>query len=170
MSRHALRTMAAARCRPRRCREVARRHQSVHLRSARLALASRLHSQFCQCIRFNIAVITDKAGASPFVSGDRRLTVRWRWLGGCAGSEVRCAPADEPVFVLYAPRATHFATRIIRAVVGTHASSDPRPVVSWSARPGAGENHGSQVRPPKLRRTDSETSYPSLPVEPTLRL
>ena len=68
-----------------------------------------------------VAIITAKA--------------RWRWLEGCAGSKVRCAPTDEPVTVLYAPRATHFATRIIRAVVGTHASSNPRPVVSWFARP-----------------------------------
>ena len=42
MSRSVLRTMAAARRHPCHCREVARRHQSVDLRTARLILAIRL--------------------------------------------------------------------------------------------------------------------------------
>ena len=40
---------------------------------------------------------------------NRRATVTGRWFGGCAGSEVCCAPNDEPATVLYAPRAAWFA-------------------------------------------------------------
>ena len=46
----------------------------------------------------------------------------------------------------------------------------PNPSSGALHAPDADANHGSQVRPPQLPLTDSETSHPSLPVEPTLRL
>ena len=57
-----------------------------------------------------------------------------RWFGGCAGSEVCCAPNDEPATVLYAPRTAWFVNRTIRAFAATHACPDPQPVVRCSAR------------------------------------
>ena len=65
---------------------------------------------------------------------NRRATVTGRWFGGCAGSEVCCAPNDEPATVLYAPRAAWFVNRTIRAFAATHACPDPQPVVRCSAR------------------------------------
>ena len=46
----------------------------------------------------------------------------------------------------------------------------PNPSSGALHTPDADANHGSQVRPAKLRLTDSEISHPLLPVEPTLRL
>ena len=46
----------------------------------------------------------------------------------------------------------------------------PNPSSGALHAPNADANHGSQVRPAKLYLTDSETSHPLLPVEPTLRL
>ena len=46
----------------------------------------------------------------------------------------------------------------------------PNPPSGALHAPDADANHGSQVRPTKRHRTDSETSNPLLPVEPTLRL
>ena len=65
---------------------------------------------------------------------NRRATVTGRWFGGCAGSEVCCAPNDEIATVLYAPRAAWFVNRTIRAFAATHACPDPQPVVRCSAR------------------------------------
>ena len=64
----------------------------------------------------------------------RRAAVTGRWFRGCAGSEVCCAPNDEPATVLYAPRAAWFVNRTIRAFAVTHACPDPQPAVRCSAR------------------------------------
>ena len=45
----------------------------------------------------------------------------------------------------------------------------PNPPSGALHAPDADVNHGSQVGPTKLHRTDSETSHPSLPVELALR-
>ena len=105
---------------------------------------------------------------------DRRATVTGRWFGGCAmgraGSEVCCAPNDEPATVLYAPRVAWFVKRTIRAFAATHACPDPQPAVRCSARaPDADANHGSQVGSPLLHQIVSEALDPSLPAEFTLR-
>jgi len=97
--------------------------------------------------------------------------VSGRWFGGCAGSEVCCAPNDKPATVLYAPRAAWFVNRTIRACsLPLTLALIPNPSSGALHAPDADANHGSQVGPAKLRLTDSETSHPSLPVEPTLRL
>ena len=66
--------------------------------------------------------------------GNRRATVTDRWFGGCAGSEVCCAPNDEPATALYALRAAWFVNRAIRTFAATHACPDSQPVVRCSAR------------------------------------
>ena len=69
--------------------------------------------------RRNAAVNTQMPSADEKCPADRRATVTGRWFGGCAGSEVCCAPNDEPATVLYAPRAAWFVNRTIRAFAAT---------------------------------------------------
>ena len=102
---------------------------------------------------------------------NRRTTVAGRWFGGCAGSEVCCAPNDEPATVLYAPRAAWFVSRTIRAFAATLTLAlIPNPSSGALHAPDAGENHGSQVGSPPPPQIVSEVLGPSLPAELTLRL
>ena len=145
--------------------------------SVRTSAGSRSGSLPCPVIRTSFiyfycqnAVNTQIPAAGGKCPASRRATVIGRWFGGCAGSEVCCAPNDEPATVLYAPRAAWFVNRTIRAFAATHACTDPRPPSGALHTPDSDANHGSQVGPTKLPLTESEFSHPSLPVEATLRL
>ena len=70
----------------------------------------------------------------------------------------------------FAHLADRSPARIRPPLLASHVALIPNPSSGALHAPDADANHGSQVGPTKLHRTDSKTSHPSLPVEPTLRL